>query len=174
MFELLDRSSFVLKLKSNRSIFVPPYVKSYHGYIQEYLNDFKTKLNILQRAITQPKPKVVDEDIDLIPKSNILEDLDSSEHKNPSTDVDQDIIVQQVEEVNNEVSLMLKISQRALNEVPVFLNKTSLKFVQNQLIENFKTSLFNEFSVDNDSPAYDVLSTYIDDLVIKIKEDGIK
>ena len=46
--------------------------------------------------------------------------------------------------------------------------------MQNKLIENFKTSLFNEFSVDKDSQSYEILSAYIDDLVNKIKEDGVK
>ncbi|MBI96586.1 hypothetical protein CL656_05520 [bacterium] len=174
LFELLDRSSFLYKLKNNSSVFIPPYIRSYHGYIHEYLSEFKSKLNILQNAIKPPKPKVVDEDIDLKPKTDLLEVLDSSGDVDLNHGTNDEIVVQQVEEVNNEVSLMLKISQRVLNEVPVFFEKTSLKFVQNKLIENFKVSLFNDFSVDKDSQTYEILSAYIDDLVIKIKEDGVK
>ena len=173
MFELLDSSSFAFKYKNKYSVFVPPYLKSYFGYIHEYLSEFKSKLNVLQRAITPPKPKPVDEDIDLVPKNDMLE-VDSSEDLDLSNDFSEDILVHQVENVNNEFSLMFKISQRVLHEVPVFLEKTSLKFVQNKLIENFKTSLFNEFSVDKDSQSYEILSAYIDDLVNKIKEDGVK
>ena len=50
LFELVDNNRFCFMSKKNKFSFLPAYVKSYHGYINEYLSPLNKQLYTLQQA----------------------------------------------------------------------------------------------------------------------------
>ena len=166
--ELLDNNRFGFMMKNNKFSFLPAYVKSYHGYINEFLSPFKKQLYTLQHALSPVKSEIVEEEIELNVKQIACDpDLDSA-NNGVLTELSAETLVE--DELNQDDSL--RISAILIMKVPEIIAKNPFIIKQNMLIEELKNEIISEFSIEKESEAYLELSKQIAELVLIVRNNG--